>query len=92
MLNRLCYIVHFRHGGALKKIKKLPDVDIYYVSTKNKYVTLYTDKELEKKFKAELKKIKGIRFVEPSLLDQAEISIKVWSVNKKDLTVNNCLI
>lgn len=77
MLNRLCYIVHYRHDGAMKKVKKMENVDVYYISTKNRYITLYIDKENEKKFKVDLKKIKGIRFFEQSLLDQAEISIKL---------------
>ncbi len=77
MLNRICYIVHYRHDGAMKKVKKLENVDVYYVSTKNRYMTLYVDKEQENKFKGELKKIKGIKFVEQSLLDQVPISIEL---------------
>ena len=77
MLNRLCYIVHYSHNGAVRRIKKMENIDIYYISSKNKYITLYVDKENEKKFKIDLKKIRGVRFFEKSLLDQAEISIKL---------------
>lgn len=77
MLNRLCYLVHYRHDGAMRKIKRLENINIYYISTKNRYITLYVDKENEKQFRADLKKIKGIRFVEQSLLDQPEVSINL---------------
>jgi uncharacterized protein YlbG (UPF0298 family) len=75
LLNRLCYIVYFRHRGALRKIKRIKVVDVYYISNKNKYLTLYVDNDQEKAFIAELKKIKGVRSFEQSLLDTPEINI-----------------
>ncbi|MGI6360189.1 MAG: DUF2129 domain-containing protein [Acholeplasmatales bacterium] len=75
MLQRECYIVYYRHNGALKNLKKIEDIEIYYVSERFKYATIYFDKKDEKKILGTLKKTKGIRQFEPSLLDKPEINI-----------------
>lgn len=75
MLQRVCYLVYFRHNGALKNLKKIEEIEIYYVSERSKYATIYFDKKDEKKVLSALKKTKGIRQFEPSLLDQPEINI-----------------
>lgn len=75
MLNRECYLVYYRHNGALRRLKKLKNIQIYYISEKSKYATIYFDKQDEKEIKQILSKMRGIRQFEPSLLDKPEINI-----------------
>lgn len=77
VLNRECYLVYYRHTGALKKIKKVSEISIYYISEKSKYITIYFDKADEKAVRQILAKIKGIRSFERSLLDRPEINISL---------------
>lgn len=76
-LNRLCYIIYFKHKNVLKKIMKIDGIDVYYTSEKSKYVTVYIDKSEEKRIKAALTKIRGVRSFEESLLDKAKVNINL---------------
>ena len=75
MLNRECYLVYYRHNGVLKRLKKVDLIQIYYISEKSKYTTIYFDKKDEKEVRQILSKMRGVRQFEPSLLDKPEISI-----------------
>ena len=75
MLNRECYLVYYRHNGALRRLKKVDNIQIYYISEKSKYVTIYFDKKDEKQVINTIRKIRGIRHLEPSLLDKPDIHI-----------------
>lgn len=56
---------------------KIEGIDVYYVSEKSKYVTVYIDKLEEKRIKAALTKIRGVRNFEESLLDKAMVNINL---------------
>jgi len=75
-LDRISYLVYFRHKSDIKKIKKIENIDIYYTSLKSKYLTIYLDKVNEKQVKQALSKTKGVKAFEPSLLDRPEINIE----------------
>ncbi|MDD2259523.1 MAG: DUF2129 domain-containing protein [Acholeplasmataceae bacterium] len=75
-LDRISYLVYFRHKSDIKKIKKIENIDIYYTSLKSKYLTVYLDKVNEKQVKQALSKTKGVKSFEPSLLDRPEINIE----------------
>lgn len=75
-LDRISYLVYFRHKSDIKKINKIENIDIYYTSLKSKYLTVYLDKVNEKQVKQALSKTKGVKYFEPSLLDRPEINIE----------------
>ena len=50
MLERECYLVYYRHNGALKNLKKIEEIEIYYISERFKYATIYFDKRMKRKF------------------------------------------
>lgn len=76
-LDRISYLVYFRHKSDIKKIKKIENIDIYYTSLQSKYLTIYLDKANEKQVKNALSKTKGVKSFEPSLLDRPQINIEL---------------
>ncbi|NLN50629.1 MAG: YlbG family protein [Acholeplasmataceae bacterium] len=75
VIKRECYLIYYRQRRALKRIRKIKGLDIFYVSKRFNYLTVYLDKSEEKRIINELKQMRGIRSFEKSLLDQPEINL-----------------
>ncbi len=69
-IKKECYLIYYRQKKDLKRIKQIVGLDIYYISQRAKYLTVYLDKKDERRIKNELRKLKGVRSFEPSLLNQ----------------------
>ncbi len=77
VLNRECYIITYRFKNAIKRIRKVEGLDIYYSSKRSRYVTAYIDQADVNRVVDEVKKIRGVQTVEKTKLDQAEININL---------------
>ena len=75
-VNRISYIVYVKNNEVAKRIEQL-DVNIIYRSAKQKYVTIYFDRDKEKEIKVALEKMKGVIKYEKSLLEAQDIVFEV---------------
>lgn len=75
-VDRISYIVYVKNQEISKKIAEL-DVNIVYKSAKQKYVTIYFDRQKEKEIRVALEKMKGVSRFEKSLLQAQEVIFKV---------------
>lgn len=73
MLKRKSLIVYFRNPKVLRKIEKIGEIKYY--TKKKKYAIIYANEEEIELKKEELQKLKLVRRVEESLLDNEEYQI-----------------
>lgn len=76
VVDRMAYIVYFQGRDVIKKINSMP-VNIAYVSKKNNYLVFYGDNNKVSNYEKQLKKMRGFKKIEPSLLYNEEIKFVV---------------
>lgn len=73
MLKRKGLIVYFRNPKVLKQIEKISEIKYY--TKKKKYAIIYVNEENVESKKEELKKLKLVRKIEESLLENEEYQL-----------------
>lgn len=69
---RVAYIVSYNNKAILKRLEKMP-VSVSYVSVPNRQVLIYMDKRFAKDIENQLKKTKGFKAMEESVLFQEDV-------------------
>lgn len=70
------YIVYYRNKQVLKKLNTMP-INISYVSEKMNYAIFYGDKDKEKNYLSNLKKVKGFLKLEQQPIFNEELNFDV---------------
>ena len=74
MVDRTSLVVYFRNPKAVKHIASFGEIKYY--TKKGKYAILYLNREDIEKVTEELKKIKLVRKVEPTLFENDEYQLE----------------
>ena len=70
MVERTCLVIRYDNRKAVKEVEKI--IDITYISSKQKYMIAYCDRNKEKEISKEIKKINGIKAVSESKVDMSK--------------------
>lgn len=76
VVERMGFIVYYRNKQVLKRLNTLP-VNVSYISNKMNYAIFYGDKNKEKNYFNNLRKVKGFQKLEQQLIFNEELNFDV---------------